>query len=253
MRLSLLGTCRWVVWMVMAGLACAAQARPVLDRSTPVATLQAAAERGDRDAQLMLGERLQAGLDVPRDDAAGAGWIREAAEHGLGRAQYALGMIMISGRGVPRDPSGTIAWLRKAADQGVVDAQYELGMALIDFGRADRPGFDLGLPWIRKAAENGSRLAQVQLADMLARGFGVVPDLAAATEWYRRAAEHGSVRAHWQLARSRADRHGAPRDDDEARFHLLAAGPDADPAALREIERRLPQDRIAAAARRARD
>ena len=48
--------------------------------------LEAAAERGDADAQFVLGYRYNVGEDVPRNDTKAVRWFRMAAEQGLAEA-----------------------------------------------------------------------------------------------------------------------------------------------------------------------
>ena len=70
-----------------------AQALPWLER---------AAERGDRDAQLMLGAIHEHVKGVYQDNARAVFWYRKAAEQGASLAQLRLGFHYDLGRGVRR-------------------------------------------------------------------------------------------------------------------------------------------------------
>ena len=134
---------------------------------------QAAAERGEAEAQLDLGTRYARGKGVERNDAEAAKWLRKAADQGLARAQLDIGVLYATGRGVPRDDAEAARWYRKAADQGLPQAQLNLGLA-----------YDLGL--------------------------GVPVDKAEADSWWRTAAEQGDTGAAKNLVQLRAQRWTAP-------------------------------------------
>ena len=61
-------------------------------------------------------------------DAATVKEWREAAERGDAQAQYLLGFMYASGEGVSGDDVEAVKWLRKAAEQGHAGAQYNLGV-----------------------------------------------------------------------------------------------------------------------------
>src|SRR5512140_716530 len=88
-----------------------AAAGTAVTASTPTPVLREAAERGDAEALLALGQKMQAGLDMQADVAEGATWIRKAADQGYARAEYAFGSLMVIGKGVPQDPKGSIPWM----------------------------------------------------------------------------------------------------------------------------------------------
>lgn len=99
-----------------------------LDQETTYRLYRQAAEQGNADAQILLGNMHASGQGVPRDYAEAAKWYRRAAEQGNADAQYNLGMMYANGQGVPRDSSEAAKWCRNAADQGHGDAQYDLGV-----------------------------------------------------------------------------------------------------------------------------
>jgi uncharacterized protein len=77
--------------------------------------LRPLAERGDAEAQAILGLMYQQGSGVPQDAVMAAHWYLCAAEQGHVGAQYQLGLLYDKGHGVP--PSTVIAykWLNLAA------------------------------------------------------------------------------------------------------------------------------------------
>ncbi len=72
---------------------------------------------------------LDEGLAALRngDDVTAIKEIRPLAERGNAQAQMLLGYIYLKGRGVPKDDNQAVAWYRKAADQGDAEAQFNLG------------------------------------------------------------------------------------------------------------------------------
>ena len=82
-----------------------------------VRLLQPAAEQGDGEAALFLGNILLYGTGVPEDAAGARKWLEIAASQGRIDAIYNLGAIYDKGIGVPRDAGEAIKWFTLAADQ----------------------------------------------------------------------------------------------------------------------------------------
>ena len=91
------------------------------------AELLDAAEQGDPEAQVRLGDLYQRGDGVPENDAEAAAWYLRAAGQGYADAQFRLGSVYGNGRGVPLDYAESLAWFRRAAEQGHDAAQWMLG------------------------------------------------------------------------------------------------------------------------------
>jgi hypothetical protein len=87
-----------------------------------------AAEQGDADAQVELGNCYYEGQGVKQDDGEGVAWIRKAAEQGLAEAQYTLGGFYEYGQGVEKDIDKAAEWYKKAADQGDDIAKVRLSI-----------------------------------------------------------------------------------------------------------------------------
>jgi len=99
-----------------------------VDDTKAVAWYRKAAERGEANAQYILGLMYLDGRGVPQDDRQAENWYRKAAEQGYASAQVNLGLMYVSGRGVSKDDVQAVAWLRKAADQGNAYGQHGLGL-----------------------------------------------------------------------------------------------------------------------------
>lgn len=84
--------------------------------------LQAAAERGNPAAMVMLGKLYRSGFGVLQDYGQATMWIRKAAETGNPDGMLELGRLHRDGVGVPRDPVLAYVWFNRAAAALQVDA-----------------------------------------------------------------------------------------------------------------------------------
>jgi TPR repeat protein len=106
------------------------------------AILRPLAERGDAQAQMLVGFMFAEGRGVPQNFAAAAAWYRRSSEQGNARAQYLLGLTYDRGQGVPVDAVQAYKWL----DLAVAGASAN-----------DRPA------WVRIRDAVGSKLSLAEL------------------------------------------------------------------------------------------
>ena len=140
------------------------------------------AEKGDAEAQLILGSMYDFGLGVPQDYKEAVKWYRLAAEQGNARAQSKLGAMYDIGLGVPRDYKERGKWCRLAAEQGDAFAQLSLG-EIYDHGKGVPKDFKEAVKWYRLAAEQGNVFAQEKLGWKYILGDGVPQDDVLAHMW----------------------------------------------------------------------
>ena len=140
------------------------------------------AEKGDAEAQLILGSMHDIGLGVPQDRKEAVRWYRMAAEQGNARAQSKLGSVYDIGLGVPQDRKESIKWWRLAAEKGDDFAQLNLG-AIYDHGKGVSVDFKEAVKWYRLAAEQGNVFAQEKLGWKYILGNGVPQDDVLAYMW----------------------------------------------------------------------
>ncbi|MCZ6628060.1 MAG: tetratricopeptide repeat protein, partial [SAR324 cluster bacterium] len=152
--------------------------------------LRMAAERGNADAQHILGVIYQSGQGVPQDNLEAAKWYLKAAERGQVIAQFNLGVMYDQGLGVRRDYSKAAKWFRKAAGQGNADAQFNLGL-MNKLGRGVPEDYSAAVRWFQKAADQGQDKAQLNLGVMYANGEGIPRDYVQAHMWFNLAAHNG--------------------------------------------------------------
>jgi uncharacterized protein len=239
----------WMAWVVCwLALALAAQAaRPMKWESLML--VKAAAEKGDHEAQFLLGLQYKVGDGLPRDRAEATKWLRRAAESGHADAQYALGDLLAEPAedGAAGDQGEAMKWWQAAAAQGQPEAKARLAPLLAQAqadaqaGKPDpaartHPGSppDKSREMDEDPAEtvrwslllSGLRGAEALLVRgfVLENGVMVNRDLAAAAESYRKAAKLGDARAEYQLSLMYAEGRGVAQDSAEAdRWRRLAA------------------------------
>lgn len=91
---------------------------PAFARGNYVATARIVvpcAERGDANAQALLGFMYEHGRGVPQDYGLAAYWYMCAATQGHATAQYLLGLMYDKGHGVVRSDTLAYMWLNLAA------------------------------------------------------------------------------------------------------------------------------------------
>jgi TPR repeat protein len=96
------------------------------DLITALAWYRKAAEAGNIDAMVRLGQLLSGGYkNVPQDLLEARAWLEKAVTSGDADAMYELGWLLQSDR-VPRDIATSQEWFRKAAAAGNIRAQNEI-------------------------------------------------------------------------------------------------------------------------------
>lgn len=88
---------------------------------------QGAAERGNSNAQVNLGNLYLRGLGVPQDDQVAFSWYERAALQGNAIAEAKLAVLYYHGLGTPENRPRAAEWFQKAADQGDPHAALVLG------------------------------------------------------------------------------------------------------------------------------
>ena len=116
--------------------------------------------------------------------------LRLQAERGDPNAQYLLGSLYEHGQGVPQSLQEAIKWYRKAAEQGNPNAQFSLALAYM-LGQGTTQSYEEAAKWFRKAAEQGNPAAQFNLGVAYAGGTGVPQSSEEARKWFQKAADQG--------------------------------------------------------------
>lgn len=126
-----------------------------------------AAQRGNLNSQLQMGNALRSGLNgVPKDLMAARYWFEAAAVQGSPLALDMLGDFYEKGvGGVNADPVKAADYYRLAANRGVVTAQESLA-EMLHFGKGIPKNIIEAREWYSKAAEAGSESAQKAMSLM---------------------------------------------------------------------------------------
>lgn len=126
--------------------------------------LLAQAEKGNAQAQYLLGQRYNFGDGVPQDRKKAVAWQTRAAMQGHATAQYVLGLMYSAGEGVHQDTRQAVVWISRSAEQGLAEAQHALGM-MYQRGEDVPRDPEKAAEWLRKAAAQGHKGAQKDLAE----------------------------------------------------------------------------------------
>lgn len=164
-----------------------------------LASLRAAADQGDRRAQVGLGNRLlsQGGFGTGSFDE-GLGWLTQAAEAGDAEAQWYLGCLHLQVIRLP-DPFVTAArWFERAAAQEfapALDRLADLYLTGLGVPADDAAAFKL----IARGARQGYPVALATLGYLHAQGLGTAGDAHAAARCHAQAAAVGHAPSYFAL------------------------------------------------------
>lgn len=94
-----------------------------------------AAENGNAQTQMKLGDRYISGDGVEQDASEAFHWYSKAAKQGVVLAQLYVGNMYLKGQGITQNNSKAVEWLDKAAKQGneeakdsILEARYKLSL-----------------------------------------------------------------------------------------------------------------------------
>ena|GEM_PF-3194863 len=127
-------------------------------------SLLAQAEKGNAQAQYLLGQRYNFGDGVTQDRNKAVAWQTRAATQGHATAQYVLGLMYSAGEGVHQDTKQAVAWISRSAEQGLAEAQHALGV-MYQTGEDIPRDPEKAAEWLRKAAAQGNKGAQKDLSE----------------------------------------------------------------------------------------
>jgi len=160
--------------------------------------LMAKAEKGDAEAEFLLGMAYGTGRGVTNNYTEAATWYRRAADQGHAGAQASLGELYEAGQGVSKDLNEALKLYRTAAEHGNANAQYTLGF-LYEAGRGVPQDQAQAAKWYKLAAEQGQAIAQYDLGQRYDLGVGVPVDRIEALKWLMLAAANGQKDAATRL------------------------------------------------------
>jgi uncharacterized protein len=169
------------------------------DEKRAAKIFQELADKGVPEALVLFGACLEEGRGVPKNLDKGAFYWKQAAEGGYAKAQTALGLMAARGNGQPADLKLARGWLEKAAAQNEPQALLELSryqlMGKAGLEKDAVKAFELAF----KSANGGNLEAANQIGVLHQNGQGTRQDYAAAAGWYNFAAELGYAPAQVNL------------------------------------------------------
>jgi TPR repeat protein len=168
------------------------------DPAKGIELLTQAALHGNAHAQLRLGQAYQNGTSVPKNEPAAVAWFEKAAAQGNPQAKNNLGMFYLDGKPVAKDQARAARLFQAAAEQGLVEAAYNLA-TMYDQGWGMAQDYRAARKWYQQAAEHKDADAEYRLAMLLEQGLGGDKDRAAALRWMQAAADNGSEEAQLKL------------------------------------------------------
>lgn len=177
----------------------------------PLDRLTALAEKGDAEAELLVGLKYLA-----KNDTLAARWLDRSAHAGNALAENALGALYQHGRGVKTDLAEAERLYQASAAQGNRHAMANL--AILYAGASDKPNFAAAALWFQRSAALGYVDAQFNLAVLYERGDGVPQSLLDAYKWYAIAGRAGDA-----VARTRAEAIATQLSGDELQAAQKAA------------------------------
>ena len=151
--------------------------------------LRRAADKGDADAQALLGYIL----DKAEFDEEALEYLKKSAAQDNAEGNFGLAMMYLGGEGVERDPASASKLLRRAASKGHTEATRVLALAYIQknaaLGASDQ-NTDEAREILAASAATGYLPAMEALATGFGSGaFGFSPDETKAREWRAKIAE----------------------------------------------------------------
>jgi hypothetical protein len=187
------------------------------------------AERGDSEAQRILGLKYRTGDGVRKNSAEAVRWLRKSAEQGDKLAQFELGEMYLKGEEIEPSVAAGVGLIRRSADQGLPIAQAALGFIYsrgdVIHSRADAIPKDAAqsIRWFTRAASNGDEFSLLQLGLTYAEGIGVRRNRIEAAKWLLQAANNGNPDAQYWLGLIYEEGEGVPKDTGEAAGWYLKA------------------------------
>lgn len=122
-----------------------------------IAWLEAAAQKGDADAQFWLGRINSRAAATPEQFSSAVGWYEKAATKGRNDAATQLGRLYQGGLGVATNPVKAVFWYRKAAEADDAHGELELGR-LYETGQGVPKDYVLAYKWYALSASNSTAI-----------------------------------------------------------------------------------------------
>ncbi len=156
----------------------------------------AAAEKGDPEAQFIVGGMYYQGLGTDPNRKEALRWLLKAAEQGVWSPESLriLGTMYLQGTGVPQNFQEARNYLERAAELGDLTAKKNLAYMYFN-GLTGKKDYKQALKLYKEAALMGDSSSQYNVGLMYARGLGTAIDRVKAYAWFSLAASQGNLAA----------------------------------------------------------
>jgi len=155
---------------------------------------QKAMQAGDNNARVLLAQCYLQGWGTPADHPRAVGLLTAAAKADDGFAKDLLGVCYARGLGVARDDAKAFQLCTEAHEAGIASACGNLGTMYLK-GQGVAPNALQAVRLFMEGAKKGNAESMLQYARCLEAGNGVTQDATEATSWYRQAAKLGNAEA----------------------------------------------------------
>lgn len=197
---------------------------------TALKLAEEAAQRGEAQANTLIGRIYGDGLGVQKDERKAYEYYMKAAQLGDVPGSFAAALALAEGRGVKKDRKVAAELFEKAALTGNAEANYNLGMLFLKGdGKPQSP--IRAFQHIRYAAEKGVPEAQYDLAELYQTGTGTEANALEAARWLSRAAEQGLTPAQYDYAVKLLQGFGLSKDESKIAVLMKAAADKGVPGA----------------------
>ena len=162
--------------------------------------LMDAAEGGDRQAQLLVGNLLATTRLGPRNFTESIKWHMPGAKAGYSAMQFLIGARHQKGNGMAKNDVAAMEWYQKAAAQGHPGAINNVGWMHGNGRAGGGENGEKASEMYLKAAQRGNDVSQNNIAMRLFNGSGIEQDREKAFIWHKRSAENDNGRGQYFLA-----------------------------------------------------
>lgn len=189
-----------------------------------------AADKGDDEAMLSLGDMHRFGLGGARSLKTAFGWYQASADAGNLEGLATLAYCYAVGEGVRADESKAFELYKQAADQGDEESRLSVAACYLHGSGVERDA-ERGLALLKEMAVE-SPMAAMRLAEALYDGELVPQDLEGTVHWLKEAASHDVPEAITFLGVLHWNGEGLLLDKQAAREHYQRAVGMEEPHAL---------------------
>jgi len=152
--------------------------------------LQKAVDRGDLNAEYLMGIWNKEGINLDKDNKEALRWFQRAAKKGHGPSLYMVGVFLDGGLAEVENKIEAVKYYHLASDKGVAEAQYALGECY-DEGVSVQQNAAEAFRLYLLAADQGLAVAQYSVGVCYEAGVGVAQNSAIATLYFTKAREQG--------------------------------------------------------------